>query len=84
MASMWAVKEVERILNYEFSGANVLTSALVAADRIDESNSKDGNRKLALLGDSVLRLVLEERWLATGSERGGRPTMTLAKLMLMI
>ncbi|SPJ79168.1 uncharacterized protein FTOL_07559 [Fusarium torulosum] len=55
-------KELEAILQYEFRDPSILKEALLA-DGAEPANSatdpkKHGNKRLALIGDALLRLVL--------------------------
>ena len=68
---------VESILGYQFTNRDLLTEALLAAGA--SASSKDihgdvqGNKRLALLGDSVLRDAVLEPW-CTSNESTGKST----------
>jgi len=64
------VQRVQEIIGYT-SGSNVnLMLALTAAHRNDLEvggvESTDGNKRLAAVGDSILKLILVEDWYHTG------------------
>lgn len=65
---------VEAILQYRFSNRDLLDEALLAAgasisDRNIQGNAQ-GNRRLALLGDSILRDAVLEPWYHSGESTG--------------
>lgn len=64
---------VETTIRYKFKDVNYLIEALTAAgpDAASEDIVKflDGNRRLALLGDSIIKLVLLNTWFTTGRSR---------------
>lgn len=62
------VRHVESIIDYHFCEANYLVKALTAAG-VDEYNH-DGNRKLAQLGDFIIKLVLVDNSFNAGDGRG--------------
>lgn len=51
------IRAVEVILNYEFHDKSLLVKALEAAGA---TMASQGNKRLALIGDAALRLVLYE------------------------
>ena len=65
---------VEIILRYQFTNRNLLTKALLAAGA--SASNKDihgdvqGNKRLALLGDSVLREAVLEPWYSSNESTG--------------
>ncbi|KAL8682243.1 MAG: hypothetical protein Q9186_001702 [Xanthomendoza sp. 1 TL-2023] len=72
-----AVDGVEAIIGYNFDDRFLLWEALQAAGSFvslagGAGNRKipNGNKRLAVLGDTVLQLVLVEVWYASGQERG--------------
>ena len=74
MATVSDAECVERILNYRFTEQQLLLEALSAADRYnDESTGKevatDGNRKLALLGESLIKFLALDVLIESGIER---------------
>ncbi|KAF3310051.1 hypothetical protein TWF173_010163 [Orbilia oligospora] len=64
---------VQKIIGYNFKDIHLLTEALEAAGRaVDhETGSVDGNKRLALVGDAVLRLILVDEWYSSKGSRGG-------------
>jgi dsRNA-specific ribonuclease len=75
MATVSDAQCVERIIFYTFKDQRLLQDALTAADRYnDESTGKevafDGNRKLALLGESLIKLLALDILFERGTERG--------------
>jgi ribonuclease-3 len=68
---------VECILQYRFANRNLLNEALLAAGA--SASSKDihgneqGNKRLALLGDSVLQEIMLEPWYNSGESTGKCP-----------
>jgi len=66
MALPPGVDEVQGIVGYNYSHANLVVQALTAAGA-DEANY-DGNRKLAQLGESLIQFVLVND--SFGSPRG--------------
>ncbi|KAL8807259.1 MAG: hypothetical protein Q9182_000764 [Xanthomendoza sp. 2 TL-2023] len=72
-----AVDGVEAVIGYKFDDRFLLWEALQAAGSMvcltgGAGNRKmpNGNKRLAVLGDTVLQLVLVELWYASGQERG--------------
>jgi ribonuclease-3 len=65
---------VESILKYQFSNRDLLDEALLAAGA--SASSKDihgdvqGNKRLALLGDSVLQESVLEPWYSSNESTG--------------
>ena len=69
MATQPQLANVQVIIGYTFSDPLLLRQALTAPG--SHTNPPDGNRRLALLGDAVLKLALLERWHQTpGATRG--------------
>jgi ribonuclease-3 len=67
-------KELEAILQYEFRDPSILKEALLA-DGAEPANSatdpkKHGNKRLALIGDALLRLVLVDDSIIGGASTG--------------
>lgn len=64
------VERVQEIIGYTSSSNDNLMLALTAAHRNDLEvggvESTDGNKRLAAVGDSILRLILVEDWYHTG------------------
>ena len=69
-----AQRSIEIILQYSFSNHQLLDEALLAAGA--PASSKDiegevhGNKRLALLGDSVLKEVILEPWYSSEKSTG--------------
>lgn len=61
------LQAVETILNYHFINSELLWEALQAAGSLypGEGLRAEGNKRLALVGDEVLGLVLKEHWYHT-------------------
>ncbi|KAL8928891.1 MAG: hypothetical protein Q9172_000728 [Xanthocarpia lactea] len=68
-----AVDGVEPIIGYVFKDRYLLWEALQAAGssvlRAGNRSIPNGNKRLALLGDTILQLVLVEQWYAGGQAR---------------
>ena len=72
---------VQTILGHQFKDRSLLLEALhtagavfrFAGGRVDP----DGNKRLALLGDTVLKLALLDLWYHGGSSRGTAKLSTL-------
>jgi ribonuclease-3 len=67
-------KELEAILQYQFRDPSILDEALLA-DGAEPANSatdakKHGNKRLALIGDALLRLVLVDDSIVGGASTG--------------
>ncbi|KAM3067050.1 hypothetical protein ACMFMG_011829 [Clarireedia jacksonii] len=60
---------VELILQYRFSNHNLLDEALLAAGA-SVSSDPQGNKRLALLGDSVLQEAVLEPWYNSNESTG--------------
>lgn len=60
--------KAERIISYQFTNRLGLRRALQLADDIHQ----DGNKPLALLGDTVIKLVLVKEGLRRQATRGKR------------
>ena len=65
---------VEVIIGYNFDDPLILWEALQAAGSIVRSAGTrrfpDGNKRLAVLGDTILKLVLQQEWYDSGEIRG--------------
>ncbi|PQE16012.1 hypothetical protein CJF32_00004919 [Rutstroemia sp. NJR-2017a WRK4] len=68
MAQQAAIPAVQAILGYTFDDPELLWSALHAAG--SPFGGIDGNKKMAMLGDTVLRLVLLVDLIPTTASRG--------------
>lgn len=60
---------IMKVMSYNFVDKNLLTQALTAADHIDGGESTEGNRRLARLGESVIKLVVDDDWFSTSGNR---------------
>lgn len=66
---------VQKIIGYKFADRSLLWEALQAAGS-DERNlgtrqiSVDGNKRLAYIGDALIRLAMAEAWYTRRQERG--------------
>ncbi|KAG7002085.1 IMP-specific 5'-nucleotidase 1 [Physcia stellaris] len=71
---------VQDIIAYQFNDLSLLTEALQApGSPIRYAGTRaipDGNKRLALLGDTVLELALLEHWYEGGSPRGAGHSYT--------
>jgi len=69
-----AVENLQSTLTYQFTNPRHLLEVLKAAgsgQNIDQSRTFiDGNKRLAQLGDAVMKLALLEDWYASGTDRG--------------
>ncbi|KAL9626755.1 MAG: hypothetical protein Q9164_007801, partial [Protoblastenia rupestris] len=67
------VRGLERVICYQFTGENSAWEALQApGSTAFFSNGEglhDGNKRLAVLGDTILRLALCDDWLKTGKSK---------------
>lgn len=70
------LQAVETILNYHFHNPKLLWEALQAAGATypGEGLRPNGNKRLALVGDEVLGLVLKEDWYHSGALLGEHRT----------
>lgn len=68
---------VEVIISYDFKDPLILWEAIQAPGSIGNYFGRrrlpDGNKRLALLGDSVLKLVLVKEWYKGEGSRGKSP-----------
>jgi len=69
----YSLQRAEEILGYTFRKVDFGPAALFAPHRETDQNgveiAYDGNRRLALLGRSVIETVLLTRWYISGAER---------------
>lgn len=75
MAPQEHVKKAENIIGYTFSSAGFIHQALTAAGV--EDKNYDGNRKLSLIGASLLETVLAVIVYGTGASRGENMAKTV-------
>ena len=65
---------VERIIGYSFSDPLILLEALQAAGSTVRSagtrHFPDGNKRMAVLGDTILKLILVCEWYDSADVRG--------------
>lgn len=65
--------DLERRLGHIFDNPNLLWEALQAAGngvtQIGERKIEDGNKKLAMLGDTILKMALLRDWFVSGDSR---------------
>lgn len=68
------VREVQNIIGYTFEDHFILWEALQAPGSITRlfgrRNMPDGNKRLAILGDTIMKLVLIEEWYEGAEDRG--------------
>ncbi|KFY92573.1 hypothetical protein V498_04858 [Pseudogymnoascus sp. VKM F-4517 (FW-2822)] len=57
--------DVERIIEYHFTNPQLLAEAFEAAG-VSELH-KGGNKRLALVGDALIRLAILDRWFPSGA-----------------
>jgi ribonuclease III len=69
-----AVEHVQSVIGYRFSDSRLLLEALRAAGsgyNMHPSNiAIDGNKRLATLGDAIMKMAVLDEWYASMSERG--------------
>ncbi|KAK5189252.1 hypothetical protein LTR96_011089 [Exophiala xenobiotica] len=79
LTSEYRVHKAAEILGRQFRNVNYGSEALLAPFREADQNgseiASDGNRRLALLGRSVVETVLLTRWYHTGAERRSADTI---------
>jgi len=72
-------QRAQEIILYKFRDLSYLIEALHApgagCNCINGRNTSDGNRRLALLGDSVMKVVLLDGWYAVANNRCEAPSM---------
>ena len=73
MSPIIAVDGVQSILSYQFNNRELLLEAIKASGsglNLGHNRSAlEGNKRLAQVGDAVLRLVLFDEWYSSGTER---------------
>lgn len=62
------LNEAQDVIGHRFENTQVLREALSAAG--SPSHAPDGNKRLAMLGDSILKFVVLNNWFETGKPRG--------------
>jgi ribonuclease-3 len=68
MSQQTSIPAMETIIGYTFNDKELLWRALHAAGSL--LGGFDGNKTMAMLGDSVLKLVLLDELITTGASRG--------------
>lgn len=67
------LQAVQGIIGYQFRGRLILWEAMQAAGSnvrsVGGREFVDGNKRLAVIGDTVLQLVLAEQWYSGGTSR---------------
>ena len=68
------LQAVQNIIEYRFKEQLILWEAMQAAgSNVRSAGDRkflDGNKRLAVIGDTVLQLVLAEKWYSGGTVRG--------------
>src|SRR5690348_4495763 len=80
------VEDVENILIYKFGNKSLLLEALKTAGsgfNIGQSRAvMDGNKRLALVGDSAIKMVVLCEWYHSGGNKGSFETPFMTKLIV--
>jgi ribonuclease-3 len=63
---------LENIIKYHFANPQLLQEALTAegASQSSQGPAGNGNKRLALVGDALLRVVILDRWYPCGASTG--------------
>jgi hypothetical protein len=64
------VKACEDIIDYTFEDKEKIWEALQITGTRGQVRGNEGNKRVALVGDRVLNLILVEEWHASGERRG--------------
>lgn len=68
-----AVEDVQTILGYQFNNRELLLEAIKASgsglNLGHNRSAMEGNKRLAQVGDAVMRLVLFDEWYLSGTKR---------------
>lgn len=64
------MNDVEAKIDYHFEERDILRQALTAAGA--EQGNHDGNRRLALMGQAVMQLLISETGYEKSTSRGGK------------
>ena len=68
------ILHAEAIIDYRFNDESLLWEALQSmgsgASQIRNREMSEGNKRLAVVGDAILRLVVVEEWYRTAGLRG--------------
>lgn len=82
------IAAVQAIIVHEFNDPSLLTESLQAAgSQITFAGTRaipDGNKRLALLGDTVLKLALLDHWYERGGSRGSPNPMNSHHQLVLI
>lgn len=73
MANDTSIAQAQNILGYGFENVSYLREALHAAGSgfiKDGQILHEGNKRLAVLGNAVVQLILQQDWYASGESRG--------------
>lgn len=69
-----AIGGVQRIIGYTFNDTSIVWEAMQAAGSgvrlVGNRRIPDGNKRLAVLGDTILKLAIIEEWYNGGEARG--------------
>lgn len=69
-------ESLQRQLQYSFHDTHLLEEAFIADGAVKSRNDVEGplsgNKRLALIGDAVLRLSVLEEWFPSGKNTGKR------------
>jgi ribonuclease-3 len=67
-------ESLQHQLHYTFHGTHLLEEAFIADGAVKSRNDLDGppsgNKRLALIGDAVIRLSVLEEWFLSGGTTG--------------
>jgi ribonuclease-3 len=71
---MQGQQSIESIINYSFKKPQLLDEAFQAAGASESDKgikgNKGGNKRLALVGDALIRLSILDRWYPHGADTG--------------
>ena len=74
MANDISIAQAQTILGYQFGNVAYLREALHAAGsgfiRDGQQILHEGNKRLAVLGNAVIQLILQQDWYISGQSRG--------------
>ena len=72
------IADIHAIIGHHFNDPTILTEALQAAgSSVRYAGTRpipDGNKRLALIGDAVLKVALLDHWYQGGAPRGNYTT----------
>lgn len=81
LTSEYGVRKAADILDYHFRDLGIAAEALLAPHRETDQNgteiAREGNRRLSLVGRSVIETVLLTRWYCSGTERREQTQMSI-------